>query len=266
MRSKRLALENPEPIIEEPEPQAMDIQMNGTSSTPADTTQDTSIPIKEELTLADSPEKQVASSDDPIKQESTQASNDVKRQNPTPPSSDNINGADSKPIGLGIVTDGAVDGPGPATAELQNSSIDSLFGPDDTNAGDSALDLDNMDFFTNSNTEGHDQSQTQNNEFDLANFGNSTQDFSMPDLNTTSDANTNNNNNNSNSNDANKPVDDPFASLGDGAGDNMDLDLDLDIGAGDSLFDDMYFGDDTNNTGGGDMEHGEFDNAFFGLE
>ncbi|KUJ21979.1 uncharacterized protein LY89DRAFT_694405 [Mollisia scopiformis] len=264
LRSKRLALENPEPIIEEPEPQAMEADMNGTSSTPADTTQDTSTPIKAEPRLVESPEKEAVLSEDTLKQETSEATNDMKGQNLTPPSSGNANGADSKPIGLGIDTDGAVDGPGPATAELQNSSIDSLFGPDDNNAGDSALDFGIMDFLTNTNTEGNDQSQNnQNNDFDLANFGSSTQDFNMPDLNTSADTNTNNNN----SNDANKPNDDPFASLGNPGGDSMDLDLDLDMaGAGDSVFDDMFFVDETNNLGGGDMEHGEFDNAFFGLE
>jgi len=203
-----------------------------------------------------------------VTEDTSQASTAVKAQNLTPPSSENTNGADSKPIGLGIVTDGAVDAPGPATAELQNSSIDSLFGPDDNNGDESALDFDSMDFLqdTNTNTQANDQSQSQNNDFDLASFGNSTQDFSMPDMQTSTG--TNNNNNTTLSNTNNKSNDDPFASLGNASGDNMDIDLnDLGMaGADESVFDDMFFGEDTNNLGGGEMEHGEFDNAFFGLD
>jgi hypothetical protein len=71
-----------------------------------------------------------------------------------------------------------------------------------------------------------------------------------------------------NTNNANKEGDDMFGI--DTAGDNMDLDLDLDFGtagAEESLFDNMFVGgDDGGFGGGGEMEHGDFDNAFFSLD
>jgi hypothetical protein len=260
-----MALENPEPIIEDSEAQMTEADQSDMNGVSSDSPQDA---LKEEIKQSSTPEEQVvpgsqiAPTEDP-----SQASTAIKAQNPTPPSSENKNGADSKPIGLGIVTDGMVDASGPATAELQNSSIDSLFGPDDNNGDDSALDFDSMDFLqdTSTNTQANDQSQSQNNEFDLSSFGNATQDFSMPDMQTSTV--TNNNNNTTLTNTNNKSNDDPFASLGNTSGDNMDIDLsDLGMaGADDSVFDDMFFGEDSN-LGGGEMEHGEFDNAFFGLD
>lgn len=271
LRAKRFALENPQPVIEEPEIQTMQADhtdMNGISSVTSDPEQDAAVTIKEEMKQADSPEKQaVPVSQTAIKEEASQPANDVKTQNLTPPSSGNANGqAESKPIGLGIVTDGAGVGSGSETVDIQNSSIDSLFGPDDNNGGDSTLDFDNMDFLpdTNTNTHGNDQSQAHD-EFDLSSFGNTAQDFSMPDLNISMDVNSNTNNATT-SNNANKANDDPFASLGIGSGgDSMELDLEplgMDGAAG-SVFDDIFF-DDDNNTG--EMQHGEFDDDFFGLK
>lgn len=64
----------------------------------------------------------------------------------------------------------------------------------------------------------------------------------------------------------NKPVEDLFGEIGNaGTGDAMDLDLDFGtLGAEESVFDDMLFGDE--GSGGANMEHGEYDNAFFGLD
>jgi hypothetical protein len=112
-----------------------------------------------------------------------------------------------------------------------------------------------MDFLDSSNSQGQ-------NDFDLSTFGNS-QDFNMPDLHTSNDGG------NTNSNSANKQ--DDIFDLGNtsGGGDLMDLDLDLGtVGGDDSALDDMFFGigDDGNTGSGGEMQHGEFDNAFFGLE
>ncbi len=270
LRAKRIALENPEPIIEETENQTIEYiesEMNGTSI-PADSQQDATASIKEESRQTDSPEKHtIQTSQDTLKEGASQTPNDTKGQNPTPPSSENQIGADSKPIGLGIVTDGEVPAPGPATAELQNSSIDSLFDAAEDNeqtAGDSSLEF--MDFLqdNSTNTQGNDQSQTQNNDFD---FGNTTHDFHMPDLHTSAETTNNNANDASN---ANKQNDDSFPMGDTTAEDNMDIDLadlDMDGANNSSIFDDMlFFEDNNNNLGGGDMEHGEFDNAFFGLD
>ncbi|CZR57270.1 uncharacterized protein PAC_07159 [Phialocephala subalpina] len=265
LRAKRLALENPEPIIEEPEPQtdiAIDSEMNGTSLL-AEPQEAATATIKEERAQTGSPEKQAAPTSQDTK-EGISPGQDIKPQNPTPPSSVERNGTDSKPIGLGIVTDG-VSAPGPSTAELQNSAIDSLFGEDtkDESADNSALDF-AMEFLQDTSTDpqSQDQSQTQHNDFDLENFGSTSQDFSMPDMNISTDTN------NINSNTQNKQNEDPFAmALTTTGGDSMDLDLgDFDTaGADDSVFNDIFFGDESNNVGGGEMEHGEFDNTFFGI-
>ena len=185
-------------------------------------------------------------------------------QVPSPPASSNETSTTTKPIGLGINTNPeptTTSAPGTAgTAGPEDSAIDSLFDiPDDAN-GD--LNFDNMDFSYNSNTN-PDESQTQNNEFDLSTFGNDSQDFTMSNIPPSNDVNTGTNTNNTSQN---KPVDDLFAGMDTTAGgDNMDLDLDFGtLGAGESVFDDMLYA--TDGDAGGDMQHGEFDSVFFGLD
>lgn len=273
LRAKRLALENPEPIIEEPEPmpiQTNDSDINGTSSMLDGSHENVTATIKEERAQTDSPEQQTVITSQDTKEGISQGQNDIKPQNLTPPSSVERSGTDSKPIGLGIVTDGA-SASGPPTAELQDSAINSLFG-DDNDTKDQDNDNSGLDFAmeflqdTSTDAQGQDQSQTQHNDFDLTNFGSTSQDFSMPDMNISSDTNNTNNTNTNNSNTQNKPNDDLFG-MGTAGGDSMDIDLtDLGMaGADDSVFDDMFFDDESNNIGGGEMEHGAFDNDFFGI-
>jgi hypothetical protein len=262
LRAKRYALENPVPIVEEVEP-ISESELNG-QSTAEDLDQQTT--IKEEDMQSKSPEKQppnemgdLSSIQDPAKEDIAKVAEDSKeKQGPTPPPS---NDTASQPIGLGIITEGAANSPAPGTAEPENSAVDSLFDiPDNENAGGSEMNFENMDFSLHDSNQ--DPSQTQPPEFDLSTFGPTTQDFNIASL---QDSNTANNTNN-----AGKEGDDLFG-MGN-AGDNMDLDIDnMDFGtagAEDSLFDDMFVAvDDTVFGGGGEeMEHGDFDNAFFGID
>ncbi len=215
--------------------------------------------IKEEDSSAKSPKKEISgemsqaeSSQDPSKEDILRSAEELKeQQGPTPPAS---NDTDFKLIGLGINTDGPAEYTAPGTVEAQNSSIDSLFDAND-NTGDSDLNFENMDFSFPDSTQ--DPSQLQTTDFDLDNFG-TTQDFNMTDIQT--DSNTVNNTNN-------KETEDLFGLVN--TGDIMDVDLvDLDMaGAENSMFDEMFnFGDDAGLSGGGEMEHGEFDSAFFGVD
>lgn len=275
LRSKRIALENPVPILEDGNVEAETaVATNGANELNMGMDDHEVAPkttIREEM-LADSPEKQTPNEPQTAADESLdvkpQVSADLKVPHDlSPPVSTNETSTDSKPIGLGINTEGAVSGSAPGTAELPNSSIDSLFDiPDNDNAGDSELNFDGMDFSMPESTENQDLSQTQHNEFDLSNFGNNSQDFDMADLST----NQNINQTELNTNTQAKQENDLFAMVDtSGGGDNMDLDLNLGMaGAEDSVFDDMFFGDadDTGIDGGGEMQHGVFDNRFFGLE
>ncbi|QSZ37208.1 hypothetical protein DSL72_009302 [Monilinia vaccinii-corymbosi] len=202
----------------------------------------------------------------------------------SPPSTNDKN---AQAIGLGITTTlpASRDAPATATTGGQVSSIDSLFDiPNSATNHDSlALNFDNMDFTmpdASTDTQSQSNNQTQNTEFDLSTFGNNPQDFSTNGLHSSNETSSNhvnitrnnkgsmmdnllnmastagsgtNNNNNNNSNN------------------NMDVDLDLDnmVGAEESVFDELFFGgDDDGNVGGGvgEMEHGQFDNAFFGID
>jgi len=50
-------------------------------------------------------------------------------------------------------------------------------------------------------------------------------------------------------------------------GDNVDIDLTMGMdNAEDSVFDDMFFAGDDGTSGAGELEHGQFDNAYFGLD
>ncbi|KAH6724249.1 hypothetical protein BKA61DRAFT_463518 [Leptodontidium sp. MPI-SDFR-AT-0119] len=258
LKAKRIALENPVPILEEVvEEKPIDMNTsNGNSILGDDLYTSPQTTIKEERRTR-SPEKQTPNEPNPPIPEpatgiATQSSEDVKvpPQGLTPPASSNDASLDSKPIGLGIKTEGA-----PALeGDLQNSAIDSLFDIAENENGDSALNFDDMDFSLDT-TQNQDTSQTQNNEFDLSSFGNP-------------NPNPNQTNENPNTDEQNKLGDDLFGMAQEmGGGDNIDLDLDLMVGAEDSMFDDMYFegGDDEGMSGGGEIQHGEFDNEFFGL-
>merc|ERR1712093_369759 len=266
LRAKRFALENPEPILEDVvEEKAVETNTsNGNSDTVLGDELYTSplTNVKEERGTT-SPEKQTpnepkTSLPDPSKDPVTQSPEDVKvpPQGPTPPASTNETSQESKPIGLGINTEGA---PAAEAGDVQDSALDSLFDITDNNEnGDSALNFDDMDFSLDVTSQNQDTSQTQNDDFDLSNFGNSnpSQTNTIPNTNASQ---------NQNSDDPNKLGDELFAMVG--GGDGMDLDLDMGMaGAEDSVFDDMFFGggDDEGMSGGGELQHGEFDNAFFG--
>ncbi|KAH7342674.1 hypothetical protein BKA65DRAFT_295633 [Rhexocercosporidium sp. MPI-PUGE-AT-0058] len=258
LRAKRIALENPVPILEEvieQEPAETNTS-NGNTILDDDLYNSPVTTVKEERRTK-SPEKQTPNEPKPLIPESgteiaTHTSEDVKvpPQGPTPPASSNDASLETKPIGLGINTEGA-----PALeGDLQNSSVNSLFEMADNENGDSALNFDDMDFSLDT-TQNQDTSQTQNDEFDLSNFGN---------------PNPNQTNTNTNTVEQNKLGDDLFAMAQEmNGGDGMDLDLDMGMaGAEDSAFDDMFFvgGDDDGMSGGGEIQHGEFDKAFFGLD
>ena len=180
-------------------------------------------------------------------------------QGPSPPSSIQTK---QEPAGLSIKTETATsnDISPVVTNDIPDSAIDSLFDTSENldNAADVDLNFDTMDFLVDSNT--HDNSQTQNTEFDLSTFGNNTSEFNMTELqvsnepgNTKDTTMTNN--------------DDLFGLATDGGGDLMDLDNTM-RPAEESSFDDLFFmGEDDGIGGGGsnEMEHGAFDENFFNL-
>ncbi len=263
-------MENPEPVVPAIEetaeiPESVDIPLENTNAA-EDVKLSPDATIKQEDKRSKSPEKQVPAAPQTTQstegtQDATTESSEVpkEKQVPTPPSS---NEPASKPIGLGISTEGILAESEPAAAEQQNSSVDSLFDiPDNDNADGSDLNFDSMDFSVHDSTtnpEAHDQSQSQNNEFDLANFGSTSQDFNMADLHTSTQTVSTGNA------DSNTQINDPFATSNNAS---MDLDLDTEMaGAEESVFDDMFFGGgDDDLSGGREMEHGDFDATFFGI-
>ena len=263
LRSNRMAEENPPPVevTEEaaPEEPVMEIEAmhDKLESSIPDNNQPTPQPVTQEEILA--PEASTTIQD-PAKDITRKVPGPaLPLQNPSPPSSN-----DNKPnVSLDIETAiAATSGtPAPGTSGLPVSSIDSLFDmPDnnDDNNNDESEDLSfAIDFLDGPNT--NDNSQAQNADFDLSTFGN-TQDFNMPDVQTSIDA--------SNPNDTDKnATDDLFGMTNNttGGGDMMDLDSSM-VPAEENSFDDMFFtGDDGGLTGGGEMEHGTFDDDFFGL-
>ena len=214
------------------------------------------VSIKEETTLPQDPDpepteykKSIETEDAP--KDGIQKSADSSKgfQGPSPPSSLNDISSNSNPVGLGIDTTTITEDPAPATSGPPDSPIDSLFDMPDTH-DDSDMNFDSMEFLESSNTQGQ-------NDFDLATFGNS-EDFNL-DLQTSNDA--------GNMNSTSNKQDDIFGmdNTG-GGGDMMDLDLDLSAAGGDtSMFDDMFLDLDNNRGSGGEMEHGDIDNDFFGL-
>jgi hypothetical protein len=254
-------LENPVPIVEEVEPiPELELDLNGEATTTDAGERST---IKEEATQSESPEKQTSDetsfpscTQDPAKEDIFKIAEDSKDQQAlTPPP---LNDNTSQPIGLGINTEAVANSPGPGTAEPQDS-IDLLFDiPDNENTGDSELNFEPMDYSLPDSNQ--DPSQTQAHAFELSTFGTASQDFSMNTMQT--DSNTANNTNSSNK------EGEALFGMGNG-GDNMDLDMENmgfgTAGGEDSLFDEIFV-DDGVFGGSGEMEHSDFDNAFFGLD
>lgn len=277
LRAKRIALENPVQVVEE-ETGTSETEPSATNSTLADNSQPAPASIvKEEKPPSRSPEKPAPKDTDQPSQEPPKAPASKvleaakEQQVPTPPESSNEAVSSSNPIGLGINTEGIAAAPRPDTAGPADSATDSLFGiPDnDNDNGGADFTFGDIDFpphDSTANTQNQELSQTQNNDFDLSTFGDTSQDFNMSDIQTSADANTAGNTNNN----MNRPAEDLF-NLGDNraGADNMDLDLSLNemVGAEDSVFDDIFFdnGDDGGIGGEEEMEHGDFDDAFFGL-
>lgn len=261
LRSKRLALENPPPPIEEPveEPPILEPDLSLENGMVDDNQPTPQLDIKDEKQSLDTPEAK-ATPQDPSKETIPKIPDpSTGIQGPTPPSSE-----ETKPnaANLGINTSiAAANGtPPPGTAGGEESAVDSLFGnldsANDNSGGD--LNFDGMEFLND--TSAHD-SQAQNNDFDLDAFGNNAGDFNMTDLHGTNDAG------NTNVGDVGTGAqDDLFGTGNNDAADMMDLDLNSLRPAEESLFEDMYFmGDDGGIGGGADMEPREFDDAFFGL-
>ncbi|KAM0158299.1 hypothetical protein ACHAPG_004182 [Botrytis cinerea] len=286
LRSKRIAAENPpaqnveNPIPHEPTPP------------PHIPYEDVPSAIKQEMIQDNNPTPAIAKEEEtPIKSEMTKETRDEEEtKEPLILSPPSTNDNKSQPIGLGINTTlpASTDAPEPVTGGGQDSSIDSLFDNPDSavNVDSAALNFDNMDFSmldAATNTQSQDNNHTQNTDFDLSTFGSNPQDFNMNDLQPSNEASSNSNNNNS----ANITT---TATKGDMMDDilnmtagsdtndnnnnnnnNMDMDSNLDnmVGADESVFDSLFFGnDDDANVGGeiGEMEHGQFDNAFFGID
>lgn len=197
---------------------------------------------------------EASNAEDPTKETISKLSTEKGAQGPSPPSSNENQGK----TGLGIDTSAGADTSAPGTAEVPDSSIDSLFDmPEDGNVNDdSALNYDGI-AFSIQDSNAQDNSQAQNNDFDLSTFGNNSQDFNMTDLDTSNNTN----------NPTGTKEDDLFGMVENNAGDDvMDLDLNLSHEE-ESVFDNIYFsiGGDDGNIEGGEIEH-NFDNAFFGLD
>jgi hypothetical protein len=160
----------------------------------------------------------------------------------------------------------------PVTAGLQDATFDSLFDGDN---GESDLNFDDFNFSGDGTGNQNDDFGGSGGGFDLSSFGNQTNndsgdpnsilqglesfgdgsgaEFNLLDMSNTATDN---------------------QGAGDNAGDDYgmsggDLDMALGMGANESTFDDllegMDFGDGDDGTGGDMMEHGEFDDEFFGL-
>ncbi|KAG0648907.1 hypothetical protein D0Z07_4615 [Hyphodiscus hymeniophilus] len=253
LQTRRHALETPpaepilnatadDPISAEDMQQTIMMENNEPTSEPT---------IKEEEvvpqdTAPEEAENTEAITTDPLKNTSPEDSDSPKGlQGPSPPSSANDTNKINS-VGLGIDSP-ATEDPALAQPGIPDSSIDELFDMTDSGNNDGlALNFDTTDFLESSNTQGQ-------NDFDLSTFGN-TEDFNL-DVQASNDA--------GDTNSSNKQ-DDLFGlgNSGEG-GDLMDLDLDLGAVGGDSsTFDDLFnFGAD-----GGEMEHGEIDSAFFGID
>ncbi|KAK2627219.1 hypothetical protein QTJ16_003185 [Diplocarpon rosae] len=259
LRAKRIVLEDPVPVVQDVKSEngvngevedSNDgkIAANGNELSPMGT-------VKQEG-RGESPETQTPFEPPrPVAVMISQPVEDVKipDDEPTSPAPAPLHeqGAGSKPIEPSVDIQSATVG---SVAEPQNSSVDSLFdnpGSGDTEGPD--LHFDDMDLSNlGAKSQTENTSQSQSNEFDLSGFN-------VPDLGTSTQTNTN-------------PLTESeqeniSAMVSTSDGKNMDIDMDM-AGAEESVFDDMFFGDadDTGIGGGGEMQHGDFDNAFFGLD
>jgi hypothetical protein len=273
LQAKRIALENPVPVVEEVETKVDSVVEMDQFAAAENTLLSPQKTTKEEDTQPmengepTSNESIQSTTQDPPKDTIKATESSTAQQGPSPPASSNEIGSNPQLIGLGINTQGITTSPGPGTAELQDPAIDSLFEDNENSAGDSAMNFDHMDFSmpeSNTNTQPQDLSHGQHTDFDLSSFQNTSQDFNMTDLHTSNDANSNTNNN------ENKQGDEfDLGNATGGGDDHMDLDLDLGMAGGEeSAFDDLFFGgaDDDGLSGGAEMQHGEFDNAYFGID
>lgn len=282
IRSKHVALEQPEPILDTVKAEATNSAVNGQGSDANAKADGNASEVLPEIVVKEaensSPEKatpkepQAAAIPGPSTSNTPPVEEAKAAPGPaSPAASANETGPNAKPVGLELDTKGAAaaagSGSAPGTAELQISAVDSLFDiPDNDN-----MDLTLQDAPSDSQTQTQNAAPASHAEFDLSNFG--AQDFNVGDANASAT-----NTNPSQANDANalgqNKQNDVFAMPnnasggGGGGGDNMDLDLDVGMaGAGDSVFDDIFFDNDDAVMGeGGDMQHGDFDDAFFGIQ
>jgi len=258
LRSERIAAENPpveavEPV-REPSVEMELVPENGKEESNQPTPQPF---IKEENPAPDVAEAPSTTQDPP--KETIAKIPDLPKavQAPSTPSS---NDTKIKPDSIGLdisTTTAATLATSPQSiADLQDSSIDSLFDMPDDSSNNAALDLnigDAMDYLNDSTD--HDNSQAQNLEFDISSFGNNPQDFNMADIQSSNGAqNTNNSTGNA--------QDDLYSLVNAAGGDEM-IDVDINIRpAEESSFEELYFtGEDGGLSGGA-----EFDDAFFGLD
>jgi hypothetical protein len=174
--------------------------------------------------------------------------------------------------GLGIIISDAAPSAAseaPATGGLQSATFDELF---DVNNGESHLNFDDFNFSGDGSGNQNNDFGGNGGEFDLSSFGNQTNNGSgdpnsiIQGLENFGDGNGEEFNLLNMSNNA---TDNQGA--GDNAGDDIGMsggDLDMALGM-ESTFDDllegMDFGDGDDGTGGDMIEHGDFDDEFFGL-
>jgi len=268
LQAKQFALENPpkpeeeitdldpSPVLDAPPPILLEEESQPIKQEKDDIQAIEVVSIVERLNQSKAPPNET--------QEATEEASNI------PP---NANERNDKPVGLGINTTMASTSEvvAPNTAEIQSASasIDALFDGNDNS--DSNLNFDTIDFSMHdsaNNTQTQDQSQTQNTEFDLSTFGNNSQDLTMSDMQQSNDTNTTQNTTTNKQTDLTEDLFNMGSNNASGE-DNMDMNnINLGIeGAEDnSVFNDIYFGEDDESMGGGnmgDLEHGEFDNAFF---
>lgn len=238
-------------------------------------------PPKPELkTISGSPSKILQAHTEVESQESIQKSMEARAGDVQTENDDLSNILDTANTdtnhGLGISISDAVPSAAseaPVTAGLQSTTLDSLY--DANNNGESDLNFDDFNFSGDGTGNGNDDFGGNGGEFDLSSFGNQTNnDSGDPNSilqglesfgdGTGADFNLLEMSNNATDNQG----------TGDSAGDDFgmsggDLDMALGMGANESTFDDllegMDFGDGDDGTGGDMMEHGEFDEEFFGL-
>jgi hypothetical protein len=242
-------------------------------------TMDISAPNPELSTISGSPSQTLQAHTEVESQESIQKSIEARALDIQTESDELSNARDTvnpdANHGLGITISDAVPSAAseaPVTAGLQSTTVDSLF---DGNNGESDFNFDDYNFSGDGTGNQNDDFGGNGGDFDLSSFGNQTNndsgdpnsilqglesfgdgsgaDFNLLDI-------------------SNNATDNQGVS--DNAGDEYgmsggDLDMALGMGANESTFDDLLegidFGDDDDGTGGDMMEHGEFDEEFFGI-